>query len=87
MKYLGIFLIIAGLLTAVYTFNTGPEKHEGNKLPETTEEVPFQWWPLAGLAISAVGATVVWFNNKKKKNSVSVSESKEDVLNKPDDIL
>lgn len=86
MKYLGIFLIIAGLLTAVYTYNTGPEKYAENITVAATEEAPFQWWPLTGLAISVIGATVVWFNNKKRKNSVRVSPSKEDVLSKPDDL-
>lgn len=87
MKYIGIFIIVAGLITTFYTLNNGSEEHVYNKPLETSEDAPFQWWPLTGVVISAVGATIVWFDFRKRKNSVRIPKSKEDTINKPDSKL
>jgi hypothetical protein len=87
MKYLGIFLIIAGLITTFYTFNASPEGGVANVKSNSSVETPFQWWPLTGAAISVIGATVVWFSYRKRKNSVRVPKSKEGSLNKPDNLV
>jgi hypothetical protein len=83
MKYLGIFLIVAGVLTTIYTSTIGLKSNEHHQATESAEQAPFQWWPIMGLVISAVGGTVVWFDSKKKKNSVRISPSKEQNLNTP----
>jgi hypothetical protein len=84
MKNLGIILIVAGLLLAVYT-STLTAKEE--ILPSGTIELKedelkeIHWWPITGLVISGVGIVVVWFNSKRKKNSVRTPNYKEDEKN------
>ena len=70
MKILGIILIVAGLALTIYTginFVTKKKVVDIGAIEITKdEEKNVGWSPFIGVAVMALGATVLYFGNRKQ---------------------